>query len=385
LSKIANALRGAVKQGSQYPGIIVDAGGGYATVRLSNTGAIYTNLEVVGGYARNGDICIVDFSSSIPFIIIVQSKAQESVKKPKKPIPSRAGVGSKTTTTAGSTGGSTGGSSGGSATPYGIILYGDGVIKDGWEASDANLDIAISDSVSGDVIYLPNATISGNHTIPSGVSLVGLTRYGSILSGAIILSGGNSLENLSINGSGAANRLTINGDVTLRSCDIVQSNAGYDALYLSAGYSLIRECHIEGPGNGVAGTGGASVHFFGCDFACLVDIDATNIDVTVYGDQYDTVVGTITSALGDRATYSGGSGHSSDIANGEYVYHIPVPNAGSGQVPVSDGTQWIATVLEPVSLDNHASTHGHNGADELIHVAPTEPSIVFAGKLWLQT
>jgi hypothetical protein len=376
MSRISRSVRRAIKEGSLFPAIIVEYGGGRASARLSTNGAIYTNLEVVGGTPKRNDPCWIDFSTSTPYIIVEHAQEQASaVVVP--PKPSRANVGSKTTTGTSGSSGSVGGAA------YGVILYAAGVVKAAYDANQSGLSSAISESTNGDAIFLPNGTIGGDHTIPTGVSLFGLTRYGAVLSGQITLSGGNYIENLSMSGSGASNRVVVTGDVTIRSCDIDQFNGSYDALRITGGYSLFRECHIEAPGTCVSGTSGSG-HFFGCDFACTTDIDATNLTIFVYGNQLHATIGTINYVKGDRAAYSG-TNHSSDIDSGAYQYHIPFPTSGSGQTVLSSGSGWYAGYLPSPDLGNHSSTHGHNGADEFVHISSGSPSRVFAGKLWLQT
>lgn len=39
----------------------------------------------------------------------------------------------------------------------------------------------------------------------------------------------------------------------------------------------------------------------------------------------------------------------------------------------------------PHHAEDHAARHGHGGADELIHIADTEPATTFAGSIWVDT
>jgi hypothetical protein len=67
-----------------------------------------------------------------------------------------------------------------------------------YAATAAGLDSALAAAGSGDVILLPATSLAGNHTIPAGVRVAGLSRRASILTGQITGSDGASLENCSI-------------------------------------------------------------------------------------------------------------------------------------------------------------------------------------------
>jgi len=383
MSRLNRGLRSTVKEGTLFDAILVDHGGGRGSARLSNNGAIYTNLAMVGDDSdiENGDPCWVDFSTSTPFIIL--EKYQETVYvPPKKALPSRAGLGA-TAISGSPTSGSTG------TGDYGIILYGSGVVKSSYTASGSGFDQATAAAIAGDVIFLPVCAIDGAHTLPIGVMLMGLSRYGSVITGPMTFAGNNYIETLSVSGSGTSgsgptsHMVNINGDCTFRSVNISQ-RALKEAIWMTGGYSLFRECHIEAIGTCVGGTSGSG-HFFTTDFACDTDIDATNLYVTAYGVSFNKVIGTIHYLEGDRSTYEISGHHASDIDDETYVYHAPHPTSGSGQTLVSSGSGWNAEYLSQPDYSNHAANHGSGAADELVHVASGSPSKVFPGKLWLQT
>jgi hypothetical protein len=67
-----------------------------------------------------------------------------------------------------------------------------------YAATDAGLTAALAATVAGDIVIIPACTIAGDHTIPTGVRVVGLARFGSILTGQVTGGSGASLENCSI-------------------------------------------------------------------------------------------------------------------------------------------------------------------------------------------
>jgi hypothetical protein len=88
-----------------------------------------------------------------------------------------------------------------SAALHRILLFdgGGGAVTD-YAPTSAGLEVAISAAGSGDVIWLPAATIGGDHTIPAGVCVWG--RGHSILSGQITLSAGAQLNAVGVIRSG---------------------------------------------------------------------------------------------------------------------------------------------------------------------------------------
>lgn len=373
MSKISRSIKNVTRTGNLFPATVIDAGGGTATVRLSNSGAIYRNLNVVGGTVKKGDFCYVDFSAYTPIVLAQGNTSTTTVSSTKVKKPSRAGIGSKTN-------GVTSGSSSGTG-EYGIFLYGYGTIKTSYPATSEGMTNALSEASSTDVIYLPNCSIDGDYEIPDGVHLIGMSRYGSSLTGDITLIGNNYIENLTISGSSSGPKLEISGSSTVKNSDIKQYGTGPSVL-VSGGASTMRECYIYSAGTGVSGTGGSCL-FFGTDFDCLIDVDCSGFTATIYGNQLSQIVGTPVYGKGDRAAFSG-EHHSSDIEDETFSYHTPIPTSGSGQTLISNGSGWYADTLPEPDYTNHNVTHGHNGADEFIHVSSGSPAETFAGKLWLE-
>ena len=65
-------------------------------------------------------------------------------------------------------------------------------------ATSAGFDLAIAAATSGDTIWLPSVTISGDHVLSAGIHHIGVSRFGSVLTGQITGGAGASLENCSV-------------------------------------------------------------------------------------------------------------------------------------------------------------------------------------------
>ncbi len=109
--------------------------------------------------------------------------------------------------------------------------------------TSAGLELALAAWTSGDVIFLPAGTISGNHTITARV--VGLSRFGSILSGQITAGSGGSIENLSINRNASSASPLIG------------------LLNSESGTFRIHNCHIEVENTGVGGARAIDISYAG--------------------------------------------------------------------------------------------------------------------------
>lgn len=121
-----------------------------------------------------------------------------------------------------------------------------------YDATEDGMNEANSDAASGDVLQIPARTIPGNHSITAGVSVVGVSRFGSIFSGQLTLGAGSYLENLSVTRT---------------------SNAGNDLICVvgpGSGTAELNHVHASatnsGAGNayGLSATGGGDVKTWGC-------------------------------------------------------------------------------------------------------------------------
>lgn len=126
-----------------------------------------------------------------------------------------------------------GGGSGGGIPIFAISLYDLSAKAIAvYSPTEAGFAAAIGAAASGDVIRVPNGTITGNHSIPAGVTVAGFGREGSIFSGQITMGDGAALIDAGVVRSvtsGAAEYGVIgpgSGAAYLRNCRISVSQAG---------------------------------------------------------------------------------------------------------------------------------------------------------------
>lgn len=138
-------------------------------------------------------------------------------------------------------------SNSGAGDEYSILLYkAAGKKLKKYSVTEAGLSAALSASSSGDVVFLPSCTISGNFTVPAGVALAGLSGKRAILTGQIALSNESSLENLTVDRDeanyGAIYGVVDSGGGTsyIKGCtiDVANSLGAAYAVYLSNGGSF---------------------------------------------------------------------------------------------------------------------------------------------------
>ena len=66
---LPKTIRGTVKAGTSFPARVLDTIGGRVNVRLSDNGAIYRNLKLVGGPVDAGELVHVDFTTEEPTVV----------------------------------------------------------------------------------------------------------------------------------------------------------------------------------------------------------------------------------------------------------------------------------------------------------------------------
>ena len=117
-----------------------------------------------------------------------------------------------------------------------LLDSGGAAIKD-YSADASGFASANADAATGDVIWIPPCTISGNYTVTAGAKVVGMSRYGSIFSGQLTLAASTALENLSVVrsvDSGSTHKGVIigaSGTAYISCCDIEVTNAGAGDAY----------------------------------------------------------------------------------------------------------------------------------------------------------
>jgi hypothetical protein len=67
-----------------------------------------------------------------------------------------------------------------------------------YDADATGLAAAIADAGDGDIIILPAVSIDGDFTVPAGVSLIGLERKRTVLTGQITIGAASVLYNLTV-------------------------------------------------------------------------------------------------------------------------------------------------------------------------------------------
>jgi len=156
---------------------------------------------------------------------------------------------------------------GGIADIDGIWVYDSvGHVVDLHPATSVGLEAAISSFVSGQSFKIPACTITGDHSIPAGAHIFGVSRFGSVLTGTISLGTGASLENVSVlvttSSSSTESALNFSSSGTsfvsncLLSCNQSGSGDSFGALVGSTGTLEVWNSSLEGisaVGNGYGG------------------------------------------------------------------------------------------------------------------------------------
>jgi len=139
---------------------------------------------------------------------------------------------------------------------YAILLY--KATKDiiEYSVTASGLGAALAAADSGDVVFMPPATISGDYSVSNGVSLVGIDRKRCILTGQIILGSNASLGDVSVTRSGSASAIygvvLYGSSIRIYDCLINVTNSGGDAVgvYGQAGASVYSDdCIITATGD----------------------------------------------------------------------------------------------------------------------------------------
>lgn len=209
MSQLSRDIRSNVRSNASIPAYVVDVFFGKASVRLASNGAIYRNLDVVGGPVEIGNKVRVDFTTSKPTVVATGQKglSLDDIKK----------------LLAGLDLGSSG------DTQITITLFSGGAVKEMYPPNELGMADAIDEASDGDVIFLPDIDIGGNYTIPDGVAVTGLSREESIIRGTITLGEESVLQNVLIyleTSSGSAYGVILGDRSRLDSCHVYVQNTG---------------------------------------------------------------------------------------------------------------------------------------------------------------
>lgn len=157
-----------------------------------------------------------------------------------------------------------------------LLLRGDGATP---AAEYATLALALAAASSGDTIWLPPGTYTGNHTVPAGVGVIGLSREHCILTGLIIGADGADLESLTI--SRTADDTDIlrgvvgpaSGTFRVHACNVVVTQSGTGNAYAAAlddegdmeiWNSYLHGSSVGGVGYGGERAGGGNLYLYFC-------------------------------------------------------------------------------------------------------------------------
>jgi len=286
-----------------------------------------------------------------------------------------------------------------------ILIVADGGGTSYYDPDATGFAAAIAAASSGDTIYIPPATISGNHTIGSGITVKGMGIDNTILSGEITISGG-TLESLTVSGS-ASPQATMSSGV-ISKCAIETSSAtalqqtggliwksqifgaapggGTGPTLDVSGSSNVYFCNISWGGAkvsiddnfyivGTIGTSNANTPCFeiekgaifssiansskgntgfqkttagtGFLYNCASHTGGTDVDIdagtlNMFGNNFDGISGTPTYLRGDRGSYSVENWHAEDIEDAALVRHLPSPVGGSNDdIAYIDTELWV--------------------------------------------
>jgi hypothetical protein len=258
---------------------------------------------------------------------------------------------------------------------YAILLY-RATYKEIMEYSvtNAGLSAALASASSGDVVWIPAGTISGDHTVPSGVEVVGAGPENTKLSGTITNNG--ILSFIQVTG-------TLNNSGTLRW--VVDTNG-----YLQSNERI-----------GVRISPRASVHADSPSTHCVMRVsspdgnDATIQFYTRDGTDYEGWAVMKDREVGDFEihwddTESIEAHRAFIIDKGDYVVEVPFGIKGlDEQAHFNKSSAWVASFFDEDDESLHiwyTLDAGENWTDLGVSYGDTvrDPSIIFyRGKWWV--
>ncbi len=147
-----------------------------------------------------------------------------------------------------------------------ILLYksnGDPVAE--FAATEAGLTAALAAAASGNVVLLPAVTIAGNHSVPAGVTLLGISPESCILTGTLTLGEGAALMDIAVAPTATDGNPLVgvaapsSGEARIYNCRIAPVNngaGGVHAVHVSSSGDLVcHNCYLDGSGALGGGSG----------------------------------------------------------------------------------------------------------------------------------
>lgn len=199
------------KQGRRLKATVVDYFSGRATVRISMTGALMRNLNVVGGPVETGDIVDVNTSLDPPLVVALGKEWMDEASVRSlfdEMTEGRVEQGLLLT----------------------IALFSGGGLRELYSPDASGLEEALGEANEGDVIYLPDIDIQNDITIPDGVAIVGLSSRESIIRGIVTMNPSDgytcTLENVCVlYGASTENEISAlivegDGKAIIRNCEV---------------------------------------------------------------------------------------------------------------------------------------------------------------------
>lgn len=250
---IARSVRTSVRSGTSAPAVVIDVAGSKVSVRLSTRGAVYRNLNLVGGPVDIGDQVHVDFTTDEPTVVApgrsyeADFEALEEAITP--PITEAAEIeefesGMIEVYQVGEW------ASSGSGGQW----WKDPTAGSFFDATDANLDIAIGYAEPGSAIFLPRHEFGGNHAFWYGQTIIGYGQGETVLTGQITFRHDFYVRELSFvrsfTSSGTQGAVIVYGDGYFYQVDFTCINYGSGdsiGLYNDVMSSVLvfDECHFE--------------------------------------------------------------------------------------------------------------------------------------------
>lgn len=182
-------------------------------------------------------------------------------------------------------------------TTSGIVIYhADGSAPELFDSDSVGLDSASAAATTGDIVLLPAGTITGNHTLTSGVEYVGEGREATILTGQITVDDGTTVRDLSVIRSASSSSALIGvlmdtdaATARLYACTVTVTNSGSGDAYAvqgGDGTTELHECVVSatatpGDGYGTYATAGAVKMYGGTRSGSTADGQVGSVTPTI--------------------------------------------------------------------------------------------------------
>jgi hypothetical protein len=372
-----NRLKGAIASIPKHKlleGVVLEVLGSKMSVRLANNGRILVGIPYLGGPCSTGAAVRIDYSSGQPvayaigeaYVAPVVKKTIVNSSKGSTSEPGRtpaaehsfishtdvpdtyADQGLRLVAVKADESGLEFRDAAANAIITSAIVLNDvsqGVLVS-YPATAQGLDDASASAESGDTIYLPAATIEGNHTLKGGVAYLGQFVKSVTFTGMLTLEVGAKLYNAAVERSandsselvavqGPADGGAILDYCILRAVQQGSGNAIAVRVNSSGGILYIPRCSVEGLSNG--GSGYAiyrgegnvcQIRAYWCSLEGSTAVANTNSDIFTYGCTYDTPNTHGVTMEGDGADGSGSGGSPDPQFVVDGVLYAPITGVG---------------------------------------------------------